>query len=140
MFCGWKWFQERIFFAAAGVVMIGVEVSGASCVRLALLQWSGLSCEMSTRSGSSWRSARDLMHGWPSCVTEEKPGVRTCVGPVIQGSKRMVNEPGNRPGDAVAGAIGGEKVRRKHASPLMDLMVRGILGIFKGSRQQRKRS
>lgn len=44
---------------------------------------------------------------------------------MIQGSTRMVKEPGNSPGED-SGATGGLKVRRKEVSPLSDLMVRDM--------------
>jgi hypothetical protein len=46
-------------------------------------------------------------------------------GPTIHGSTKIVNEPGNRPGED-SGATGGWKMRRKEVSPFRDLMVSDI--------------
>jgi hypothetical protein len=46
-------------------------------------------------------------------------------GPTIHGSTSMVNEPGNKPGEA-SGAAGGSKTSRKEVSPFSDLTVRDM--------------
>ena len=46
-------------------------------------------------------------------------------GPTIHGSTKIVNEPGNKPGDE-SGATGGLKMRRKEVSPFNDLIVKDM--------------
>ena len=80
---------------------------------------------MRIRSGSRPSSFNDEMQGLCFCSECEKTELRMMDGPVIQGSTRMENEPGNRPG-LESGATGGLKVRRKDVSPFRDLTVRDI--------------
>jgi hypothetical protein len=73
------------------------------------------------------------MQGFDFCSDMEKMVLRMVAGPVSHGSRRMVKDPGNRPGEDT-GAAGGEKVRRKAVSPFSDCTVKGM-----AARRQRGR-
>lgn len=73
------------------------------------------------------------MQGFDFCSDIEKMVLRMVAGPMSHGSRRMVKDPGNRPGEDT-GAAGGEKVRRKAVSPFSDCTVKGM-----AARRQRGR-
>jgi hypothetical protein len=80
---------------------------------------------MRIRSGSCSSSSREVMHGFVFCSEMEKTVLRMVAGPVSHGSRRMVKDPGNKPGEDT-GAAGGEKVRRKAVSPFSDCTVKDM--------------
>lgn len=65
------------------------------------------------------------MHGCFFCSEMEKNELRIMDGPTNHGSTRIVNEPGNSPGED-SGAIGGLNMSRKEVSPLSDLTVKDM--------------
>ena len=89
-------------------------------------------------SGSSSRSFRDEMHGVPFCSEAENMELKIVAEPTSHGSIRIVNEPGNRPGDE-SGATGGEKTSRNVVSPFNALTVSDMLTYRKKVQRQAKR-
>jgi hypothetical protein len=86
---GRKCFHDRIFLAADGMARIVASESGGSWRNVASWQWSGLSWDMSTRSGSRSRSLRLEMDGFALCSECEKMEFRMMDGPDSQAAQRM---------------------------------------------------
>jgi hypothetical protein len=81
---GRKCFHERIFLAADGMARIVASQSRGSRRNVASWQWSGLSWDISTRSGSRSRSLRLEMDGFVLCSECEKMEFRMIDGPESQ--------------------------------------------------------
>jgi hypothetical protein len=81
---GRKCFHERIFLAADGMARIVASQSRGSRRNVASWQWSGLSWDISTRSGSRSRSLRLEMDGFALCSECEKMEFRMMDGPESQ--------------------------------------------------------
>lgn len=87
---GRKCFHERIFLAADGMARIVASQSGGSWRKVASWQWSGLSWDISTRSGSRSRSLRLATDGFALCTECEKMEFRMMEGPESQAGQETL--------------------------------------------------
>lgn len=115
-----KYFQLRINLAAVGSAKMRVFVlDGASCRRVASLQWSLRALLTMTRSSFGSSLSDEIHAAW---IVEEDLGWIMLDKPAIQGSSRI--RKGSDTGLAPAEADSmGSKVSKKEASPLSCLTV-----------------